>query len=147
MNMDTEVPTAGRVATSCIYIITIIILTAGICMFLSRVFTQSDCNTYYLRTDNRTHMVKSWRRLPVTAWLLLTIYVASLIFTATTVIVEKSFSINESFAICDISMILCEYFFLRMNDVWHVLMILKGITFYLSTKIVCDLCYAHHPFK
>ncbi|KAL1297616.1 hypothetical protein AAFC00_006177 [Neodothiora populina] len=66
---------------------------------------------------HRVQRIQSWRTLPLAGWLILAIYIDSILFTFSTMILEKGFELNASFKICDDAALGC-------------------IAFYLSTKVL-----------
>jgi hypothetical protein len=84
----TVVPAAARVVTLALSMVT----TVLIAFCLSR----------------RISVIKEWRRASVAQWLIIGIYVDSLLFIVSTTIMTKSYNINENLAICDGAVLLCK---------------------------------------
>ncbi|KAF1351276.1 hypothetical protein BDV97DRAFT_413213 [Delphinella strobiligena] len=102
-NTGATEPAAARVVTT--------ILLMAIVAVLAVCFTR------------RIQTIKRWRDAPLTTWFLLIVYLDSTLFVVGTSILEKSFSINSSYSLCDGAVFFC-------------------LLFYLSTKafVFCFLC-------
>lgn len=58
--------------------------------------------------SRRLQRIQSWSKLPIAAWLLLAIYADSYMFIFTTALL-KDVGINDSLAVCDGAILMCEY--------------------------------------
>ncbi|KEQ96917.1 hypothetical protein AUEXF2481DRAFT_620082 [Aureobasidium subglaciale EXF-2481] len=83
----TEVPTAARVVTMALSMITISVL--AICL------------------TRRIQFTKNWKTITMTNALIIAIYVDSFLFIFCTAILSKAFSLNQSAGICDGAILLC----------------------------------------
>lgn len=96
-----QTPEVGRVITTTLMMLTCVIL----------VF----CIT------RRTSSIKNWRRMQVPQYLVLAIYLDSLLFIITTAILTKSYNINEHVRICDGAILLCKSKHSPLHPIKHSL--------------------------
>ncbi|KAH7346440.1 hypothetical protein BKA65DRAFT_276686 [Rhexocercosporidium sp. MPI-PUGE-AT-0058] len=57
--------------------------------------------------SRRVQNVQNWSRLPLVCWLILTIYVDSILFVSGTAIISQGFGIDTSASICSTALLLC----------------------------------------
>ncbi|KAG9668621.1 hypothetical protein KCU95_g15988, partial [Aureobasidium melanogenum] len=82
-----EVPTAARVVTMALSMITISVL--AICL------------------TRRIQVIQNWKNISVTNALIIAIYIDSFLFIFCTAVLSKAFSLNQSAGICDGAILLC----------------------------------------
>ncbi|GAB7340096.1 hypothetical protein MBLNU457_6585t2 [Dothideomycetes sp. NU457] len=108
-----DIPIAGRMISMVMSLVTLSVL--AVCLL------------------RRVQNINSWRKLPITLWLVIVIYVDSYVFVFITAIF-KDYGINASFNICQAAILLCLACYLTTKILIYVFLVEKAYIIRGSTK-------------